>query len=288
MAAERTIMGVDFSGAKVEGKTWVAKGCLSSDGQMAINHVQPVLREDLIDILTNVPVATVVALDFPFGLPRVFLESLNYESLNFDFKTMKSVWPRISEMGLADYRQRCKAFGWHPKRAGDSHYPVSMSALNTRLVPMTYHGIRMLHGLDQESPDRWWIPPLDCCGSPDDKVTLLEVMPGAFLRAIGFDHATVKGYKDAKAALETRDHIIGNLAACANVKLPNLADYRWGFRANEDCLDAVIAAIAAASWALGTPFLHPTEAELMDARLEGWIYAPESQVSVLPAPSVVK
>ena len=61
----------------------------------------------------------------------------------------------------------------------------------------------------------------------------------------------------------------------ANVRLPNLTEFRWGFRANEDPLDAVIAAVAAAAWALETPFLHPSQDEVADAQLEGWIYAPQ-------------
>ncbi len=266
----RKIIGVDFSGAVAEGKTWIAEGHLDGSRELIVDRVQPILRKDLIALLCVVPASTVAALDFPFGLPRVVLESLGIEH-----ESMNYVWSDIATMHLDDYRAECKKFRRHYKRAGDRHYPVSMSVLNSRLVPMTYHGIKMLYALTQSSSNQWWIPPLDCGKSPTDKVTLLEVMPGAFLRAIGFDHATVKGYKDAKAALETRDYIIGNLAARANVELPNLADYRWGFQANDDCLDAVIAAVAAASWALGTPFLHPTAAEFMDARLEGWIYAPE-------------
>ena len=268
--AERTIVGVDFSGAQAEGKTWVAKGHMPSTEHLIIDSVQPILRNDLLELLPNLPPTTVVALDFPFGLPRVFLESLCVHE-----NTMKDVWQHITSMSFDKYKKKCKNFGTHPKRTGDKLHSVSMSALNIRLVPMTYHGIKMLHKLDEAHTNRWWIPPLDSGEMPADRIALLEVMPGAFLRSIGFDYKTVKSYKNAEGALDTRDYVINHLSAYSGMKMPNLLDFRWGFRANDDPLDSVIAALAAASWTRNRDdFLHPKHCELADARLEGWIYAP--------------
>lgn len=268
--AERTIIGVDFSGARAEGKTWVSEGRLLSDNRLTIDHVQPFLRDDLSEFLQEVPLGTVVALDFPFGLPKVFLESLG---IHVD--TMKEAWHYIAAMSFNEYKNECKAFGTHPKRTGDKHYSVSLSALNSRLVPMTYRGIEMLHTLDKACLNRWCIPPLDSVDAPTDRITLLEVMPGAFLSAIGLDWATVKGYKGTDS-LSARDRVINRLADYEEIKATNLLHFRTGFRANDDCLDSVVATFAAALWANDRrPFLHPIGEELPDATLEGWIYAPK-------------
>ena len=268
-------MGVDFSGAKTEGKTWVSEGRIVSPEHLFIDRVQPFLRADLAEFLRCAPLGTVVALDFPFSLPRVFLDSLGIRATD-----MRDVWPRIAEMPLDTYRKACKGFGWHPKRAGDNHYNVSMSALNARLVPMTYHGIKMLNDLHLSNPERWWVPPLDCGEPADDRITLLEVMPGAFLWSIGFDYATVKGYKTAKDSLDTRDDVIDRLpsrAGCGNINTKNLYDFRSGYRANDDLLDCVVAGLAAAAWVTNKQsFLHPSRGEQPDAKLEGWIYAPNN------------
>ncbi len=264
------VIGVDFSGAKAEGKTWVAEGHLPSTGRLIIDCVQPILRNDLLELLQSAAPSTVIALDFPFGLPRVFLESLSIHA-----NTMKDVWPHIVDISIDRYKDKCKSFGTHPKRTGDKLYSVSISALNSRLVPMTYRGIEMLHNLHKAHANRWCIPPLDSCEIPADRVTLLEVMPGAFLWSIGFDRATVKGYKNAADSLNTRDDVIKKLCEYAEIKIPNLSGFRWGFRANEDCLDSLVAAIAAAKWAQNPDYFRkPDTDELADAKLEGWIYAP--------------
>ena len=263
------VIGVDFSGAKEEGKTWVTEGHMTMAGCLVIDRILPILRDDLIELLQNAHPSTVVALDFPFGLPRAFLESIGVRT-----DAMDEVWPKIAAMSRNDYEAKCKNFGSHPKRIGDKLYSVSISALNTRLVPMTYFGMKMLKKLREANTDRWWIPPLDTGQMPPDRITLLEVMPGAFLWSIGFDWATLKGPQGYKRSLDTRDRLVDQLCGKATIEIPNLPDFRWGFRANDDCLDSAIAALAAASWATHQDsFLHPQEDEWDDAQLEGWLYA---------------
>lgn len=281
--AERTIVGVDFSGAQTDGKTWVAEGRLLSGEQLLLDHVQPILRKDLRQFLQSCNTSTVVALDFPFGLPRIVLESLklsqNWPMQNLN--NMRDVWPLIARMGLDDYKVECKKFSRHHKRTGDKHYSVSLSVLNSRMVSMTYRGIELLHELHEECPDPWWIPPLDLGETPVDGITLLEVMPGAFLWSIGLDYSTVKSYK-GKDSLDTRRAVIDRISEHAEeeLRIPNLNDFRWGLRANDDCLDAVVAAVAAGLWAKDKarffrPEDNPEPAMLKDAQLEGWIYAPK-------------
>ena len=108
-----------------------------------------------------------------------------------------------------------------------------------------------------------------------ETVTLLELMPGALLKSIGLPY---KGYKKGRAALELRDEILGGLAEASGVELPNLDRVRMACRANDDCLDAVVAATGAAAWAKdASRFHHPgDDDELEDAALEGWIYVPRN------------
>ena len=267
------IIGVDFSGAKIEGKTWVTQGHMPTAGCLFIDRIQPFLRDDLSALLEQAPPGTVVALDFPFSLPGAFLEQLSIHAI-----TMREVWRQLPGMSLEEYWEQCKVFGTHPKRTADKHYSVSLSALNSRLVPMTYSGIKMLHDLDKAHQDRWWVPPLDSGVAPVDRITLLEVMPGAFLWSIGFDWAALKGPQGYKSSLDTRDRVISQLCVKAPIEIPNLLDFRLGFRANDDCLDSAVAALAAATWATRQDaFLHPIGEELHDAMLEGWLYALKPQ-----------
>ena len=281
--AERAVVGVDFSGAKGQGKTWVAEGRLLSSEQLVVDRVQPILRDDLHKFLQESSPSTVVAFDFPFGLPRIVLESLklsqNWRVQNLN--SMRDVWPLIAKMGLGDYTAECKKFSKHHKRTGDNYYSVSLSVLNRRMVSMTYRGIELLHELHEENPGLWWVPPMDLGETPVDKITLLEVMPGAFLRSIGLDYSTVKSYK-GEDSLGTRRTVISRISKYAEkeLRIPNLGDFRWGLRANDDCLDAVVATIAAGLWVKDkTRFLLPEDdpepAVLKDAQLEGWIYAPK-------------
>lgn len=108
-------------------------------------------------------------------------------------------------------------------------------------------------------------------------VTLLETMPGAFLKSIG---TIYKGYKKPKSQMlrdERRNTVLDALKDRSGVELPNLSNFREECVANDDCLDAVVAAVAAASWSQNqSAFQHPSDDEFAAAELEGWIYVPQS------------
>ena len=110
----------------------------------------------------------------------------------------------------------------------------------------------------------------------NEGITLLELMPGALLKAVGLP---CRNYKGGRRALELRTRICGGLAAQSGVPLPNLDAVRMGCRANDDCLDAVVAAVGTAMWAQDCrQFRHPAAGkELATAQLEGWLYAPSPE-----------
>ena len=192
---------------------------------------------------------------------------------------MPDLWRTVSGMSAGDFlaaRDRFVAASGEVKRSGDArHFPESYSPLhraNPNMLPMTFEGIRLLHRWREDHPRRWHVPPLEPPAPPARTVTLLELMPGAFLKAVGLPY---KGYKKGRRALELREEITGALAAASGIGLPNLGSVRMGCHASDDFLDAVVAAVGAACWAQRSDrFRHPRPSELALARLEGWIYVP--------------
>ena len=274
-----TIVGVDFSGHRDDRNTWVARGRLESGAALRLDSVQPARRADLHDLLATVPTPAVVALDFPFGVPAEFAADLSPKRPP---RAMPDLWRTVSGMSAGDFlaaRDRFVANHGELKRSGDArHFPESYSPLhrvNPNMLPMTYEGIRLLHRWHVEHPERWHVPPLESPGRPDRSVALLELMPGAFLKAVGLPH---KGYKKGRRAPELRARITGALAAASGVPLPNLNAVRMGCHASDDFLDAVVAAVGAACWARDDGcFRHPRPHELALARMEGWIYVPHPE-----------
>ena len=273
-----TIIGVDFSGARSDTNTWIARGHLDANRTLSLNSVQRIRRDELRDLLPGTPTPAVAALDFPFGVPRQFAA---YLGVPFPARTMPDLWEVVAAMGLEDFIARRNQFvarHGEPKRRGDLKYHrESYSPLhhvNPNMLPMTCHGIKLLHYWRNQQPDRWHVPPLMPSGLPLETVTLLELMPGAFLRSVGLPY---RGYKKGQRALQLRDEILATLPCRSGVRVSNLSDFRDDCLSNDDCLDSVVAAVGAAAWVLDcSRFRHPADDELADAQLEGWIYVPIS------------
>ena len=278
-----TIIGIDYSGAQSDRNTWVAIGELTADGGLELISTEMTPRRKVTELLLDVPTPAVAGIDFPFGVPGSFAEFLNGDC---DMESMPEVWRIVSRMGQDEFIAFRDAFVerlGEPKRSGDARYfPESFSPLhkaNPNMLPMTYHGMRMLNELHELRSDRWIVPPVNSTeGTSCETVTLLESMPGAFLNAIGFGYSVFKRYKKARNALHNRRKILACLPVKSGIALPNLADFREKCLANDDCLDSVIAGVAAASWARNPDkFRHPTGNEIAFAKLEGWIYVPQSE-----------
>ena len=272
-----TIVGVDFSGARGDRNTWATRAHLTPDGLLIFHSAESIRRDDLSTLLSTIPAPAVVALDFPFGVPRGFA---NYLSPQRQPADMPALWRTVADMNLEDFiaqrRDYVAQFG-EPKRSGDAaHHPESFSplhAVNPNMLPMTFHGMRMLHRWHETHPARWHVPPLDPPADPAKSVTLLELMPGAFLKTAGLPY---KGYKRGNRAPQLRTQIVQGLEEASGVRLSNTNAVIPGSLANDDCLDSVVASVAAASWTLDPArFHHPLPHELADARLEGWIYVPQ-------------
>ena len=277
-----TIVGIDYSGARDDRNTWVARGQVISDGVLRLESAEMTPRQEVTDLLTSVRRTTVAGIDFPFGLPRHFAEFLTTRPL----VTMLDLWRAMSDLSLSDFISARDAyvrrFG-EPKRAGDeAHFKESYSPLhkvNPNMLPMTYYGIRMLREVQWKNPENCVVPPVPTLDiDMGQSLTVLETMPGAFLRSIG---TIYKGYKKPQSTQlrdERRIKILDALENRAGVKILNLSQFRQECLASDDCLDSIIAAITAARWALDpSTFRHPDSSEFRAASLEGWIYVPKSQ-----------
>jgi hypothetical protein len=170
-----------------------------------------------------------------------------------------------------------------PKRACDPSESYScLHMVNPIMVPMTFHGMRMLRRLwFGETLNAMAVPPLaEHSRSDSAAITeLLEVMPGAVLRRLGLPY---KGYKGGNSAAQRRQAIV--------VALPERAwpiEFKWGdfgdlALRSHDALDSIVAAVAAALWNVTPerfPKPPPESEEGFDpvVLLEGWLYAPNPQ-----------
>ena len=272
-----TIIGVDFSGARTDRNTWITRGRLVSGKSLRLDQPERIRREELHDLLPEVPTPAVAALDFPFGVPRAFAERFVGSP---DSATMRTLWDGVGDMTLEQFitaRHEFVAANGEPKRSGDLEYhPESYSPLhvvNPNMLPMTYHGIQLLRRWHHARSRRWHVPPMPPDGPIDRRVTLLELMPGALLRSLGLPY---KGYKRGRDSTSLRSQILDGLPARAGIALPQLDSVRADCLENDDCLDSVVAAVGAAMWAQDSArFRHPADDELPAALLEGWIYVPE-------------
>ncbi len=282
------ILGVDFSGAQTDRNTWLARGSLRDD-TLSLNSCRPVGRAELTDELAKCAGPTVAALDFPFSVPREFARFWQPEDAPI-FETMPDLWAAAAGMDWNDFSALRDAFVaryGELKRSCDP--PESYSCLhrvNPNMVPMTFRGMQMLHRLwTGVTANPMSVPPLPYRSRPDRSrpdsgpdTVLLEVMPGAVLRRMGLPF---KGYKNGARAPALRRQILEDLPGKATPVIVSLAAMRELCLAHHDGLDAVVAAIAAALWAIDpSRFSVPPTKGHADydpaVLLEGWLYAPGS------------
>ena len=296
--AERTVWGVDFSGGgkdDAKGNTWITEGRL--DGEMlTIDDCRAISRDDLTLLLKDLSDGSVAAMDFPFGIPQEFMQHLGIHATTMPDVTMPDVWNSVTgeDKDVRWFKSKCdESYTIHDrelKRTGDKDYNESMSPLNLRMYRMTFHGMSMLDKLWKATNCQ--VPPLQ--EAERNGPILLETMPGAVLSRIGFPYEVYKGYKnknDAKSR-PLRVEILDKLEKKSGITVQNLSTFCNSCLGIHDCLDSLIAAIAAAKWVNDeTSFWRPEDQNVLAAaQREGWIYAPKRkpQPSAPSAPSVVK
>ena len=265
------VLGVDFSGAKTDDRTWAAAGAMEGN-ELALQDCRPVRRAELAELLSSLPGASVAALDFPFSVPGDFARFWQPGAA-----TMPDLWAAAASMELdrfVDLRDEFVARHGESKRHCDLRFPECYSCLhkaNPNMVPMTFYGMRMLGPLW-----RGGCAVLPLASRNAGKAVLLEAMPGAALKAMKLPY---KGYKKGANALRLRQTILEGLEERSGLRLQGLGRFRDACLSSDDALDAVVAAVIAALWAKDPGvFLRPEVEEAgaphAAALLEGWLYAP--------------
>ena len=272
------VLGVDFSGAKGDNNTWLTAGELEGTC-LTLLECKRVTRRELTEKLAACSGPTIAALDFPFATPRAFVDFWLPGS-----KVMPELWKGTAALEYSDFlalRDEFVATYGEPKRACDP--PESYSCLhmvNPIMVPMTFHGMQMLHRLwNGNTANGVSVPPLAVHSREGAEAitVLLEVMPGAVLRRLGLPF---KGYKGGARALERRDVVVRGLPERASPIRFAFGEFEDLAMRNHDALDSVVAAVAAALWAVDPNRFPQPPAENEEGfdpvvLLEGWLYAPE-------------
>lgn len=299
------IMGVDFSGARDDRKTWLADGRLDN-GRLNLESCRSVQRADLAVILANLDGPTVVAMDFPFSVPAEFAKYWQREIVANGgtlpvFETMPNLWAAAAstewktfEEIVLKFVERCKKRGEQKflARKYDKGIPEAQSPLkpkgNPTMLPMTFRGMQLLHRV-------WQCPTTNhVCVLPlsvpcrDCYTTFLEVMPGAALKRLGIKTEKYKGSsKASERNLEKEQRLLilsqlkdARITTPIEVVLSDSVSSSCLENRGGDALDAVVAAITAAMWHKDEERFHrPEDVADIDwetVMLEGWLYAPKT------------
>ena len=298
------ILGVDFSGARDDRKTWVAEGQLDDD-RLNLESCRSVQRPDLAVILANLDGPAVVAMDFPFSVPAEFAKCWKQEipangGTAPVFETMPHLWATAANTEWKTFEEIVLNFGKRGTNPGEWKWPVrecdgdiheAQSPLkpkgNPTMLPMTFRGMQLLHRLWQcPTVNHVCVPPLSF-PCRDCYTTLLEVMPGAVLSRLGIRHQKYKGSSkaaDRKREKDQRRKILSQLKEARMttpfevVLLESVSNSCLENREG-DALDAVVAAVTAAMWHIDPQqFRRPEDIDGVDwetVMLEDWLYAPK-------------
>ena len=282
MSEEATrIIGVDYSGAVEDKKTWFTEGELVGN-TLHIEKCQPITRKNLTQKLIQLNQPAVVAMDFPFAIPKTFAKCWRPSTTD-----ISDIWESAARVPDLDcFSRRCESwsekFGKNPMRVSDKLFPGSgvLSALcraPRNLVPMTFYGMRMLYQLNQ-AENQFWIPlqinQEDYCANHR---ILLEIMPGAVLQSLKLNRPYKSADSPEKVLVrrQNRQFILDGLPARSGIWLLGIRAFRSYALNFDDCLDSLVAAVAGSMWHRSpSSFQYPNETQMRHAKIEGWIFTP--------------
>ncbi|MFA6209125.1 MAG: DUF429 domain-containing protein [Candidatus Obscuribacterales bacterium] len=337
-ASNMNIIGCDYSAAKAQpNATWLASGNLSSEGlacgQLNIDRLEKIGSDKLLEYLLSLTGASgsgsgrrgdsprgagpgdsaperrtndawLIGLDFPFSLPRQFIEILLKtnrvlnagSSANFIASNAAVPWVEVAEQisqltynELVALVQAAKPImGGEVKRQADnSTDPKAQSPLhqiNPGMLKMTWQGMQLLLALHQQGFSILPFTKGTGLNNPS-AADVIEVYPAAVLKARGLPWRKYKG-KDQEAK-QLRQFILSNLTDhsdklrtvnrinSSQVKLELAPHLEQIALDSDDALDAVIAAVGAANACLNPSQTAPPSHILPHTiALEGWIYVP--------------
>lgn len=262
----RTLYGVDFSGAADAGKyLWIAQGRSNQD-HLTIESCFAVAEFPTASAERDAALAAlrkfiaqardgVFGLDFPFSLPQPLLR---YETWADFAGAFPDDYPTPDQ-----FREHCRKLtsGRELKRQTDRESATPFCAYNLRMYRQTFYGMRdVLAPLVRAGAAR--VLPMQTIVA--DKALLLEVCPATVLKRRGL-YMPYKG----KRLHDVRAQILDTLCAREPLHIPPALRERLIANSGGDALDSVLAVLGTFH-ALRQPekLANPTE----PYRLEGCVY----------------
>lgn len=242
----RTLHGVDFSGARQAGHDlWIAEATVD-DGSLLVESVTS--AADRFGVADRGPClgrlceflrdATVVGMDFPFGLPTTVHERASWDDFLRWFPTAPAFTdPDVFEAACKE-RAEAATDGTttYARRVTDE--PVgALSPYDVRVKAQTFYGVRdVLARLG--TGDAVTVEPMQ----GGDGTTLCEVYPAATLATLDLP---AQEYKEgAERARERRATIVDGLAAETRLSFNDEVRALLVDDAGGDAIDSVVAALA--------------------------------------------
>jgi hypothetical protein len=254
-----TVYGVDFSGARLAGRTtWLARlernrgGYRLADLARLERLCGTAERSAALAFLAATIAASdgaLWALDFPFGLPVEVMAPGSAWADQFDFL---HDWGEDAYGAGVECVRRAEALGgpMHIRRLTDTESRAPFDCYHYRIIYQTFFGMRDVIG-PLRSVRRTTVLPFHYRRLPTARRVLVEACPSSTLKRLGLPHQNYKqpqGGPLTRKRRRTRRTILDGLTGLVEVTdRQRLVMMRDG---GGDALDAVIAAVGAAgAWA---------------------------------------
>lgn len=254
MKTPRTIVGIDFSGAKLAGANiWLAEAIPSDVGARlrlkSLNSLAALCgtsdREPslawLVDHIASAS-GSLIAADFPFGLPiEVVPGHADWAS---QLNEVSRWTGTASELGL-EFVRRARLLGekMHIRRTTDSESRTPFDCYHYRIIYQTFHGMRDLLRPLATSP-RVAILPFQYARVKTADTVVLEACPSSTLKRLTLPHQNYKqpaGGPLLAKRRRTRQAILAGLRPL--IELTDRHVRTIMRNPGGDALDAVIAAV---------------------------------------------
>lgn len=279
---EITIAGADCSGSKeLPNETWLAVGTLTGAG-LELTRLSKIGTHALSAEIGKLASLHSVGFDFPFSLPRDFLDYLADKAERPKFQEWQEVVEHLVFMPLEQFQDYVHLFRKESKRFTDKSATVQglspLHRANPSMVQMTWHGMRTLASMN---PEKFAVQPFQ--DAVEGRCTVLEVYPRATLKCLGLPDTgyKVKDKKEKDKMQSVRHHLLqGLLSSRERVKhgIPKLfipQKFEHFIVDSDNAFDAVVACYATAMHANDASlFADPLEGDNVDVLIEGWIYEP--------------
>lgn len=251
----RTVVGVDFSGAKLAGRnTWVAaiRPAVRGPSRLLALHRLEALagtaeRADALAHLVRLvrdSDRALWAFDFPFGLPIEVMAAGARWAHQFDFPRE---WADDAYGAGLECLRRAKRLGGplHIRRLSDVEAKTPFDCYHYRIIYQTFYGMRDVIGPLRRHPATAVLP-FQYRRLPAARRVLVESCPASVLKVLGLPHQNYKqttGGPLTRIRLWTRHAILAGLAPLVTIEAPHLRTIMRN--GGGDALDAVIAAVGA-------------------------------------------